>query len=258
MALTSDEIRRYARHLLLPDVGAQGQQRLKAATVVLIGVGGIGAPALAHLAASGVGRLRLVDPDRVDASNLHRQFIYQTEDEGALKVAAALRFAHALNPHVLVETDARALDAENAGALLAGADVVVDGLDRFPPRYALNAAAMAARVPLVSGAVGRYGGYLSVYKPWEGAEAPCFGCLTPEEPPDADLCERDGVLGPVPGVVGAMAAVEAIKEIAGLGKSLAGRLFHYDPLASGVRTVQLSRDPACPHCAGLDRGDAAP
>ncbi len=257
MGLRPTDIERYKRHLLLPEVGAQGQQQLQGATVVLIGVGGIGAPALAHLVGAGVGRLRLIDPDRVDVSNLQRQFIYRTDDAGALKVRAALAFARRVNSDVLIETDARALDEENAAALLAGADVVIDGLDRFPPRYALNRAAMAARVPLVSGAVGRYSGYLSVYRPWARADAPCLGCFTPEEPPEAALCETEGVLGPAPGVIGAMAAMEALKEILGLGDSLSGRLALYDPLRAGVRTVALARDPDCPHCENLDRpGDA--
>ena len=256
MALSADERARYLRHILLPEVGAQGQQKLRAATVAIIGAGGIGSPAIASLAAAGVGRLRIIDPDTVDLSNLQRQYIHRADVAGALKTASARDFVEALNPNVTVEAVNERLDETNAAKLIAGADIVLDGVDRFPPRFALNAATMAARIPLVSAAVGRFSGYLSTFKPWTDKTAPCFRCFMPEEPPDAARCETDGVLGPVPAVLGAMAAMEVLKELLQLGTSLSGRLALYEPLSLATRVLSLPRDPACPDCGGLKREDA--
>jgi len=257
LSLTSAQIERYRRHILLPEVGAQGQQRLKSATVAIVGAGGIGSPAIAYLAAAGVGRLRMIDPDTVDLSNLQRQVVHETAGVGTAKTASAAAFVRRLNPDVDVEQRPTALDEGNARGLLAGADVVVDGVDRFPPRYAASRAAMALRTPLVSAAIGRYDGYLAVFAPYSDETQPCYRCLTPEPPPDAARCETDGVLGAVPGVLGAMAAMETLKALLGLGESLAGRLAIYAPLSLQSRIVRIPRDPACPDCSALERKAAA-
>lgn len=242
--LSPDERERYARHILLKEVGGPGQQRLKAATVAIVGAGGLGAPAALYLAAGGVGRLRLIDHDIVALSNLQRQIIFRSADAGAPKVEAAARTLAALNPHVEVEPRNERLEDSNAQAILQGADIVLDGADNFATRFAVNAACHALRIPLVSGAVGRWNGQVSVFMP----EGPCYRCFVPEAPPEAETCAQVGIVGALPGVIGSMMALEAIKHIAESGETLAGRVLLYDGLAATARTVALKRDPRCPVC----------
>lgn len=244
MTFSDDEIERYARHLVLAEVGGPGQQRLRGARVGLIGLGGVGAPAALYLAAAGVGTLRLIDDDRVALSNLQRQIAFSAADVGRPKVEAGAATLTALNPHVAIESVAERLESANASRLLAGCDVVIDGTDDFATRYAVNAACVATGAPLVSGALGRWSGQVAVF-----TGRPCYRCLVPDAPPDADTCARVGVIGALAGVVGAMAALEAIKLIVGAGAPLAGRLLIYDGLAGTARTVAVAADPACPVCA---------
>ncbi|MGV8929986.1 MAG: HesA/MoeB/ThiF family protein [Brevundimonas sp.] len=243
MTFSDDEIERYARHLVLAEVGGPGQQRLKAARVGLVGLGGVGAPAALYLASAGVGALRLIDDDTVALSNLQRQIIFGLADLGRSKVEAGADALMALNTHVAVERVAERLTAVNADRLVADCDVVIDGTDDFAARFAVNEACVAAGVPLVSGALGRWSGQVGVF-----AGRPCYRCLLPDAPPDAETCARVGVVGALAGVVGSMAALEAIKIVTGAGVPLSGRLLIYDGLAGTARTVTVAADPACPVC----------
>jgi molybdopterin/thiamine biosynthesis adenylyltransferase len=245
VTFSDDEIERYARHLVLVEVGGPGQQRLKAARVGLIGLGGVGAPAALYLVAAGIGTLRLIDDDTVALSNLQRQIAFDVADIGRPKVDAGAETLTALNPHVRVEPFAGRLTGATAARLVEGCDVVVDGTDDFETRFAVNAACMAARIPLVSGALGRWNGQVGVF-----TGRPCYRCLVPGAPPEAETCARVGVIGALAGVVGSMVALEAIKLIAGAGQPLAGRLLIYDGLAGTARTVTVAADPDCPVCAG--------
>jgi molybdopterin/thiamine biosynthesis adenylyltransferase len=244
VTFSDDEIERYARHLVLAEVGGPGQQRLRAARVGLVGLGGVGAPAALYLAAAGVGTLRLIDDDSVALSNLQRQITFSAADVGRPKVEAGAAALTALNPHVAVEAVAERLEPANAPRLLVGCDVVIDGTDDFVTRFAVNAACVAAGAPLVSGALGRWSGQVGVF-----TGRPCYRCLVPDVPPDADTCARVGVIGALAGVIGAMAALEAVKLITGAGEALTGRLLIYDGLAGTARTVVVAADPACPACA---------
>ena len=244
MTFSDDEIERYARHLVLAEVGGPGQQRLKAARVGLIGLGGVGAPAALYLAAAGVGTLRLIDDDAVALSNLQRQIAFGTTDVDRPKVEAAAEALSALNPHVRTEPVAERLTGANAARLVAGCDVVIDGTDDFATRFAVNAACVAAGVPLISGALGRWSGQIGVF-----AGRPCYRCLGRNGGHEAETCARVGVIGALAGVVGSMAALEAIKWIVGAGASLTGRLLIYDGLAGTARTVGVAADPTCPVCA---------
>ncbi|RZJ05522.1 MAG: molybdopterin-synthase adenylyltransferase MoeB [Brevundimonas sp.] len=243
MSFTDDDIERYARHLVLSEVGGPGQQRLKAARAALIGLGGVGAPAALYLAAAGVGTLRLIDDDTVALSNLQRQIAFATPDIGRPKVEAAAQTLAALNPAVVLEQRPERLTEAKAEALIADCDVVIDGTDDFETRFAVNAACVAARIPLVSGALGRWSGQVGVF-----TGRPCYRCLVPETPPDAETCSRVGVIGALAGVVGSMAALEAIKLIVQSGAPLTGRLLLYDGLAGTARTVAVAADPACSVC----------
>lgn len=243
MSFTDDDIERYARHLVLSEVGGPGQQRLRTARVAIVGMGGVGAPAAMYLAAAGVGTLRLIDDDVVALSNLQRQIAFATPDVGRLKVEAAGETLSALNPGVILEQRSERLTESNAAALIAKCDVVLDGTDDFETRFAVNAACVAAGIPLVSGALGRWSGQVGVF-----TGRPCYRCLVPETPPDADTCSRVGVIGALGGVVGSMAALEAIKLIAEAGQPLTGRLFLFDGLAGVARAVSVAPDPACPVC----------
>ncbi len=256
MSLAPDQLERYARHIVLREIGGPGQQRLRAASVPIVGAGGLGAPAALYLAAAGVGTLKLIDHDAVSLSNLQRQVLFRTSDVGRAKVDAAADALADLNPDVGVDLALTRLTPDNAEGLLAGAQIVLDGTDDFATRFAVNAAAHRLGIPLVSGAVGRWTGQLSVYKsgltkgrPLD-ERLPCYRCLVPEIPPDAEACERAGIVGALTGVVGAMMALEAIKEIARAGESLAGRLLIYDALGTRVRTATLAPDPACEVCGG--------
>lgn len=242
---SDEEVERYARHLVLREIGGPGQQALKRARVLMVGAGGLGAPAALYLAAAGVGTLGLVDPDVVSLSNLQRQVLYGSADVGATKTAAAARRLSALNPHVETVAHAFAVDAANARELVRGYDLVLDGTDDFATRFAVADACVAEGRTLVSGALGRWTGQVGVF-----AGRPCYRCLTPEIPPDAETCAVVGVVGALAGVIGAMMALEAVKIVAGAGEPLTGRLLIYDALAAESRTVRVGADPACPVCGG--------
>jgi len=244
MAFSDEEVERYARHLVLREVGGPGQQKLKAARVLIVGAGGLGAPAALYLAAAGVGRIGLADPDVISLSNLQRQILYRTGDDGAPKVERAADRLGELNPHVTVEPIDELVTAANARELVRGFDLVLDGTDDFATRFAVNAACVAEGKTLVSGAIGRWTGQVGVF-----AGRPCYQCLVPEIPPDAETCVAVGVVGALAGVIGAMMALEAIKIIVGAGEPLAGRLLVYDGLAGESRTVRIGADPDCPICA---------
>ena len=248
---SDDEIERYARHLVLAEIGGPGQQKLAAARVMIVGAGGVGGPAALYLAAAGVGAITLVDPDTVALSNLQRQILFTGADIGRPKVEAGAERLTALNSMVDIETRTEPLTTDNARALIAGHDVVLDGTDDFATRLAVNAACVAEAVPLVSGALGRWSGQVGVF-----AGKPCYRCLVPETPPDAETCARVGVVGALAGVIGAMAALETIKLITGAGEPLTGRLLLYEGLSATARTVRITADPDCPICAGPDRDQA--
>lgn len=245
MSFTDEEVDRYARHLVLREIGGPGQQRLKAASVLLVGAGGLGAPASLYLAAAGVGRIVLVDPDVVDRSNLQRQVIYAEADAGRAKVEASAARLLALNPNIAVESVQARLDASNARDLVRAVDLVLDGTDDFATRFAVNAACVAEGKTLISGAIGRWTGQVGVF-----AGRPCYNCLVPEIPPDAETCAAVGVVGALAGVIGSMMALEAVKLVTGAGEALAGRLLIYDGLAAETRTVRIGADPECAVCAG--------
>lgn len=249
MTLSDAELERYARHIVLREIGGAGQVRLAAAHVALVGAGGIGSPAIQYLAAAGVGRLTLIDDDRVDLSNLQRQTIFGTGDIGTAKVAAAAAAVARINPGVAVTPVAARIDAANAAALLAGADVVVDGCDSFATRLVVADACHAARIPLVSAAVGQFDGQLAVYRGWE-AGLPCYRCLVGDDPDRAEVsCAEAGVLGAMAGVMGSLAALEAIRAVVPFGDDPAGRLLIADALAFRFRTIAVPKDPGC-RCAG--------
>jgi molybdopterin/thiamine biosynthesis adenylyltransferase len=245
---TPDELDRYSRHILLKEIGGPGQQKLKRASVALVGVGGLGAPAALYLAAAGVGRMRLIDPDIVSVSNLQRQVLYRTQDLQAPKVEAAKAALCALNPHVEIETLQVRLDDRNAAALLRGADVVLDGSDSFETRFSVNEACHALGARLVSGAVGRWDGQIGVFASGVAPGAPCYRCFVPDALPDAEACAAIGIVGALTGVIGSLMALEAIKLIAGAGEALSRRLMIIDALTMRTRTVTLPRDPACETC----------
>ncbi len=241
-----DDVERYARHLVLREIGGPGQQKLKAARVLVVGAGGLGSPAALYLAAAGVGVIGLVDPDTVALSNLQRQVLFDAADVGALKVDAGRDRLSALNPAIQVEGHAIAVTADNAAAVIAGYHLVLDGTDDFATRFAVNAACVTAGTPLVSGAIARWTGQVGVF-----SGRPCYRCLVPETPLEAETCAAVGVVGALGGVIGAMMAMEAIKWIAGAGETLDGRLLIYDALAAETRTVRVGADPNCPVCGGL-------
>lgn len=245
MAFSPDEHERYARHILLKEIGGAGQQKLKSATVAIVGVGGLGSPAALYLAAAGIGALRLIDDDVVALSNLQRQIAFTGGDVGAPKVERAAAALNALNANVRIDPRRERLTQRNASALLAGADVVLDGTDDFATRFAVNDACRELGFTLISGAVGRWDGQVSTFK----RGGPCYRCLVPEIPPDAETCAQVGVVGALVGVIGSIMALEAIKEIADAGEGLAGRLLLYDGLNANARTVALPRDPNCPVCS---------
>jgi adenylyltransferase/sulfurtransferase len=246
--LSPAEIQRYKRHLVLRDVGGQGQQRLKAARVLLIGAGGLGSPLAMYLAAAGIGTIGIVDDDHVSLSNLQRQIAHDTPHIGAPKVASARAMLSRLNPHVAVEAHETRIDATNALELIAGYDVVADGSDNFATRYLVSDACYLARRTLVFAALGPFDGYVTTFKPHErkpdGTPWPTYRCLFPEAPPPGAVanCAEVGVLGAVVGVVGSLQATEVLKEVIGIGDSLAGRLLIYDALAARVQEVRYSWD----------------
>src|SRR5881227_1666577 len=246
--LTSEQRERYSRHLLLPEVGAEGQQKLLDAKVLLLGAGGLGSPAALYLAAAGVGTLGIVDNDEVDLSNLQRQVIHSSERIGVPKVDSAEQTITALNPDVKVEKYALRLGPENIMDVLPGYDIVVDGLDNFPTRYLLNDASVRLQIPVVSAAILGFEGQLSVFKPHDG---PCYRCLFPVPPPAelAPSCGANGVLGVLPGTMGLLQATEVVKLILGEGEPLIGRLLLYEALGATFTELKVRRDPDCPICS---------
>jgi molybdopterin/thiamine biosynthesis adenylyltransferase/rhodanese-related sulfurtransferase len=245
--LSAVELGRYHRQMSLPELGADGQRRLKAARVLLVGVGGLGSPAALYLAAAGVGAIGLIEVDVVDETNLHRQVVYATADVGTSKLAAASARLHALNPHVALERHDESFSAANGRRLVEAYDVVIDGTDNFPTRYLVNDACVLAGRPNVYGSVYRFEGQASVFAVPTG---PCYRCLHPEPPPAGLIptCAEGGVLGVLPGIIGTLQATEAIKLITGVGEPLIGRLLLYDALRMRFREVALPRDVDCPVC----------
>ncbi len=251
------ELERYARHIALREIGGPGQKRLRQARVLVIGAGGLGAPALMYLAGAGVGTIGVIDDDTVENTNLQRQIIHTDARIGMPKVFSAETAMRALNPYVDVRPYQRLLTPDIAHDLFADYDLILDGSDNFDTRYLANAAAAARGVPLISGALSQWEGQISTFHP--GSGAPCYRCIFPTAPAPglAPSCAEAGVLGPLPGVVGAMMAVEAVKEIAGAGEGLRGRMLIYDALYGETRVMRLSRRADCPDCGGLAQGPAA-
>ena len=250
--LDADFAERYSRHLRLQDVGLEGQRKLEAARVLVVGAGGLGSPSAFYLAAAGVGTLRIVDDDVVDRSNLQRQILHADARIGMAKVESAAMALSALNPRTKIEAIAERIVSANVERILEGVDVVVDGGDNFPVRYLLNDACVKLGKPLVYGAVQRFEGQASVFDAGRhSGEAPCYRCLFPEPPPPdaAPNCAEAGVLGVLPGVIGLLQATEAVKLILGIGAPLTGRLLQFDALAMRFREIRLSPDPQCPVCA---------
>ncbi len=245
--LSREEIQRYSRHLLLPDVGMSGQMKLKRASVLLVGVGGLGSPVALYLAAAGVGRLGLVDADVLDETNLQRQVLYAAAGVGRPKTELARERLLALNPDLQVEVFQQRLTSENALTIMGDFDIVVDGTDNFPTRYLVNDACVLLKKPNVYGSIFRFEGQASVFCTPEG---PCYRCMFPQPPPPGMVpgCAEAGVLGILPGNIGLIQATEVVKLIVGLGRSLVGRLLLYDALAMEYREVRLHKDPACPVC----------
>jgi adenylyltransferase/sulfurtransferase len=248
MPLSDTQLDRYARHIVLNEIGGQGQLKLAKAKVVVIGAGGIGSPAIQYLAAAGIGHLAIVDDDHVALSNLQRQTLYGTNDVGLPKSALARRAVELLNPDVAVHQCASRIDTGNAAALIGDANVVLDGSDNFGTRLAVADAALAARIPLVSAAVSQFQGQLAIYRGWEPG-MPCYRCFVGSDPdrPEAS-CSEQGVLGAMAGVMGSLAAMEAIRAVTGFGESSAGKLLLVDALTLRFRTLRLPKDPGCPAC----------
>ncbi len=251
MPLDARQVERYQRHILLKEIGGAGQQKLATARILLIGMGGLGNSAAQYLAAAGVGHLGLADNDHVSLSNLQRQILFNEEDIGARKVDVAAHRLAWQNPDVVTHTHTQRVDANNINALLADYHLVLDGCDNFATRLIVNDACYAAQIPLVSGAVGRFDGQIATFKPWlkaaDGTPLPCYRSLVPEAPDIEEDCATSGIIGALTGVIGALMALEVIKEITGAGDSLAGRLLVYDGLAGSMRTVKLNWDPANPN-----------
>jgi adenylyltransferase/sulfurtransferase len=251
MPLNDEQLERYARHIVLREVGGVGQAKLLAARVLVIGAGGLGSPVILYLAAAGVGTLGIVDFDRVSLSNLQRQVAHRTRDVGRLKTESASDSAHAINPGIRLISHTERLTAANATALIADYDIVADGSDNFATRFLVNDACHFGKKTLVSAAVTEFDGQLATYKAWDKtARLPCYRCLFPEAPPReaAPNCSETGVLGAVAGVMGTLQALEVMKEILGIGESLAGRLLIYDALAGHFRTLKVPPDPGCALC----------
>lgn len=255
MAFKDEELDRYARHIVLHEIGGPGQQRLQAAQVLVIGAGGLGSPAILYLAAAGVGIIGVVDNDEVSLSNLQRQVLHATEDVGQPKVESAGRAVARINPNVSLAAHSCRIDPSNADDLIGAYDIVLEGSDNFETRYLVNRVCAAHRKPLVSAAMGRWDGQLSVFRPWLGG--PCYQCVFPEAPPlgTVPACAEAGVLGALAGVMGSMQAAETVKLITGAGRPMDGRLFLYDALDAETRTMRLSKRLDCPICQSDDASE---
>jgi molybdopterin/thiamine biosynthesis adenylyltransferase/rhodanese-related sulfurtransferase len=246
-SLTAEQRNRYQRHLLLPEVGIEGQQKLLDAKVLLLGAGGLGSPAALYLAAAGVGTIGIIDMDVVDDSNLQRQILHNLDRVGDRKVDSAKKTLTLLNPDVNVVTYDTRLGADNILDIIDGYDAIVDGTDNFPTRYLVNDASLLKRIPVVHGSIFRFEGQATVFNPYVG---PCYRCMIPEPPPAelAPSCAEAGVLGVLPGIIGSIQAMETIKLLLGLGETLTGRLLSYDAMEESFRTFKVRRDPECPAC----------
>lgn len=250
MTLSDTQLDRYARHIVLKEIGGAGQRKLLDATVAIVGAGGIGSPLIQYLAAAGIGTLKIVDDDRVELSNLQRQTLFGTDRVGRPKAAEAADAVARLNPDVTVERMAQRLDADTIDEFLAGADIVVDGSDNFATRLLVGDAGLAKRIPLVSAAIGQFEGQLGVFRGWE-ADKPCYRCFVGGDPGRPETsCAEQGVLGALAGVMGSLAAIEAIRQIVPFGEDSAGKLLLCDLLALRFRQLALPKDPGCPTCAG--------
>ena len=245
---TDEQIERYSRHIILPEVGGSGQQKMLEARVLLLGAGGLGSPAAYYLAAAGIGNLGVVDFDRVDLSNLQRQIIHSTERIGMLKTESAKKTIEALNPDVNISLYNERLDSSNIMSLIEGYDYIVDGSDNFPTRYLVNDACVMKNKTLIHGSIYRFEGQVTVFKPGDG---PCYRCLYPEPPPPGMVpnCQEGGVLGVLAGVIGNLQVVEVLKLVLGIGKTLVGKLLIYDALNTEFRNLRLRKDENCPICS---------
>jgi molybdopterin-synthase adenylyltransferase len=258
MELSEEQFQRYARHLILDEVGEDGQEKLLASRVLVVGAGGLGSPMLLYLAAAGVGTIGIIDHDRVDLTNLQRQIVHATRNVGALKVESARETMAAVNDGIRIETHPERLGPDDAADIIAGYDLVADGSDNFATRYLLTEICFRLRKPLVAAALSPFEGQLSTFRPHLGEGHPCYRCLF-REPPPPDMvprCEEAGILGAVAGVMGTLQAVEVLKELLGLGDSLDGTLLIYDALRAGFHRIRIAKDPACPTCGAAARSAA--
>ena len=246
--MTPDSIKRYARHLVLKEIGGPGQQALLAARVAIVGAGGLGGPVGLYLAAAGVGHITIIDDDIVDASNLQRQVQFITTNIGMEKAVVMADTLKDLNPDIMAKAIVSRLTAENAETLLKDHDVIIDGVDDFSSRFAINDAALALKAPLVSGALGRFQGQVSAHT--SNGTGACYRCLVPDIPPEAETCSEVGIVGALAGIIGSVMALEVVKIITGAGQPLYGRLWLYDGLKAEARTITLPQDPRCTACAG--------
>jgi molybdopterin-synthase adenylyltransferase len=252
MELNEEQFERYARHLILDEVGEEGQLRLLSSRVLVVGAGGLGSPLLLYLAAAGVGTIGIIDSDRVDLTNLQRQIVHATDRVGALKVESARAALAAVNPGVWVETHPERLATENAEAVIRRYDLVADGSDNFATRYLLTDLCCRLEKPLIAAALSPFEGQISTFRPYLGPGHPCYRCLF-REPPPPDLvprCETAGILGAIAGVLGTLQAVEVLKELLGIGESLDGMLLMYDALRARFHSIRIGKDPHCPTCGG--------
>ena len=250
MELSEQQFQRYARHLILDEVGEEGQERLLQSRVLVVGAGGLGSPMLLYLAAAGIGTIGIIDHDRVDLTNLQRQIVHATERVGELKVDSARATLAAVNDGIRIETHPMRLGADNAAEIIAGYDLVADGSDNFATRYLLTEICCRLKKPLVAAALSPFEGQLSTFRPYLGGGHPCYRCLF-REPPPPDMvprCEEAGILGAVAGVMGTLQAVEVLKELLGLGDSLDGTLLIYDALRARFHRIRIAKDPDCPNC----------
>lgn len=250
MAFNEEQIRRYARHIILPEVGAKGQEKLASAKVLVIGAGGLGSPSLLYLSAAGVGTIGIIDDDVVDLSNLQRQIVHPTSRIGVAKVESAALTLFEINPNVRVIPHGERLDAENALSLFKEYDLIADGSDNFPTRFLVNDACYFAQKPLVTAAVLRFDGQISTFRAYEEGNHPCYRCIFREPPPPGSVpnCAEGGVFGAVAGVMGTIQATEIVKELLGIGESLDGHMLIYDGLESSFRKIAITRDGGCPLC----------
>lgn len=246
--MTPTQIKRYARHLVLKEIGGPGQNKLLSSRLVIIGAGGLGGPAALYAAAAGIGHITLIDDDVVELSNLQRQIQFTERHIGQPKAAAMADHLRDLNSDLSVKAVETRLTAANAGQLLSGYDLILDGTDSFAARFAINQASYRLKTPLLSGALGRFNAQISLFN--TEPDSPCYQCFVPEAPPQAESCAEVGIIGALAGVIGAMMALEAVKYITGAGESLAGKLYIYNGLNAQSRKLNLPKDPACPICTG--------